>query len=189
MGAWRLLNAPTRQEAFVEALARWKKDSRYSTKAIRRALGSEEAHNWASTQALLDDLGTEDVEASLDEAVQWATEEARRLRWLKPGGKIPSPSSITSDFEALQPGDPDFGRDTYNLLSGGAHGQPWAAEVLAWPRTDMKAGRIYMRTVEPKMPFIHRYTEMAVNWAFMSIGRAMQFRVMPLEKDGEREQP
>lgn len=187
MGAWRLLDAPTREEAFVEGLARWKKDSRYSLNAIRPALDSEEARAWASVQALLDELGTSDADESLEEAVQWATGEARRLGWLPPDGKIPSPSSITSDFAALWPGNPDFGRSTYNLLSGAAHGQPWAAEALAWPRVDMKAGRLYMRTVEPKMPFIHHHTEMAVNWAFKSIGRAMQLRAIPLEGGDRKE--
>ncbi len=168
LGAWRLLSAPTREEAFVEALARWKKDEKHSVRALELAMGTEGSREWASIRSLLERLGTDDIAGSYDEAVAWTTNEAQRLGWLRPGQKIPPPASTTSDFEALNPDDPGFGRHVYSLLSGGAHGQPWAAEALAWPRRDLKPGRVYLRTVEPKMPFIHRYTEMAVNWAFLA---------------------
>jgi len=143
---------------------------------------NEDSGNWASTRSLLEQLGTDDIAGSYEEAIRWATEEAQRIGWLRPGQKIPPPASIASNFEALTPDDPEFGRQTYNLLSGGAHGQPWAADVLAWPRSDMRTGRLYFRTVEPKMPFIHRYTEMAVNWTFFSVARAMELRFMPIDQ-------
>ncbi len=182
LGAWRLLDSTTREEAFVEALARWVKDSRYSTQAIRSALNAEDSHTWASTQRLKAELGGDDIEGSHREAVAWATEEARRLGWLRPDQKIPRPATVTANFEVLSPDDSEFGRTIYNVLSGGAHGQPWAAETLAWPR-DLIAERAFFRTVKPKMPFIHRYTAMAVNWAETCLTHAEHFRVVPLKEN------
>ncbi len=180
LGAWRLLDPDNREAAFVEALARWTREARYSTQAMRAALTTEESQTWASTQRLIAELGGDDVEGAHEEAVKWATQEARRLGWLKPNQNIPRPATATSNFEALDPNDPQYGRTTYNILSGGAHGQPWAAETLAWPR-DLIAERAFFRTVRPKLPFIHQYAYSAVHWAETCLGRAEEFKVIPLQ--------
>jgi hypothetical protein len=64
LGAWNLLTAPSREQAFVEALGRWRKDGQYSVRALKAAAETEGSGNWASMRLLLDELGTDDIAGS-----------------------------------------------------------------------------------------------------------------------------
>jgi hypothetical protein len=184
LGAWRLLSAPTREAAYLEAVASMVKDLRYEASVMKTAFATEGASEWKSVQHWIATGGSTDIEKERDEAIAWATEQACLMGWIKPGKGLPRPSSATANFEALKPDDPEFGRNAYNLLSGGAHGQPWAAATLAWPR-DLRSEPAYFRVVTPKMPFIHRYTEMALHWAEVVMTRAEEYRVHPMEQSDE----